>query len=234
MPRDESTLSPAAQRWKKVRDAKAKERKPNKKRLTISPEDLRWRQIELKASSIVNSALADLAERINGEHAAAVASFRTVIDHAIACGRLLIEAKDKVEHGAWIPWLEANCTVTPRLCQYYMRIAREPARPENAKPVSHLTIREAISVTSDRKPKELPSLVEEDPAADAARDFTRVFRNVVHTDHTELKAQRFDRAAAVELLDGVRRAISSWRERHPKATKAWVLEALRIVAAEES
>ena len=37
--------------------------------------------------------------------------------------RLLIEAKELVQHGDWLPWLESNTEVVPRQCQKYMRLA---------------------------------------------------------------------------------------------------------------
>jgi protein gp37 len=68
-------------------------------------------------------ALADLAARINAEHVAVANSLTTSIKHAIAAGDLLIEAKRKVPHGEWLPWLE-YCGVSDRVAQRYMRLAR--------------------------------------------------------------------------------------------------------------
>jgi Protein of unknown function (DUF3102) len=95
-------------------------------------------------------ALPDLAQAIDREHAAAIGSARCAIEHAVECGRLLIQAKAQVAHGEWLPWIEANTTVHPRTAQVYMRLARElPKLSEaNANRVAHLTIREAIVAVS--------------------------------------------------------------------------------------
>ncbi|HXP77466.1 MAG TPA: hypothetical protein VN823_25250, partial [Stellaceae bacterium] len=49
--------------------------------------------------------LTDLASGINTEHEAVTASLRNGFEHAITCGQLLIEARSKTAHGAWLPWL---------------------------------------------------------------------------------------------------------------------------------
>ena len=48
---------------------------------------------------------------------------QTFLKHAIECGRLLIEAKATLPHGAWLPWLEANVSFGARQAQKYMRLA---------------------------------------------------------------------------------------------------------------
>jgi hypothetical protein len=90
-----------------------------------------------------------LASRINAEHDAATASFNTGLEHALTCGRLLIEAKAKIPHGAWLPWLEKNCTVSTRMSQIYMRVAKEtPQLGSNAKRVADFSLRQAIAAVS--------------------------------------------------------------------------------------
>ena len=71
------------------------------------------------------TALPDLAIAIEIEHRAAGAAARTALEHAIRCGELLIQAKAAVGHSAWLPWLEANCTLRLPTAQAYMRLARE-------------------------------------------------------------------------------------------------------------
>jgi hypothetical protein len=95
-------------------------------------------------------ALPELAQAIDREHEAAVGAARSVIDHAVACGRLLIQAKAQLPHGEWLPWLEGNTTVSIRTAQVYTRLARElPKLSEtNAQRVAHLSIREAIVTIS--------------------------------------------------------------------------------------
>ena len=73
-------------------------------------------------------ALADLATRINAEHAAAEQHARTAVEHAIAAGALLAQAKVRVEHGAWLPWLAENFTGSARTASAYMRLSANRQR----------------------------------------------------------------------------------------------------------
>lgn len=93
--------------------------------------------------------LTDLASRINTEHAAVETSFRNGFEHAVECGRLLIEAKAKIPHGAWLPWLAMSCTVSKRTVQVYMQLAKEtPRLGSNAQHVAHFSLRQAIASVS--------------------------------------------------------------------------------------
>ena len=67
--------------------------------------------------------LSSLAEQINHEHQQAEDSAKKAISHALAAGRLLVEAKSQVKHGEWLPWLKANCDVSDRQAQRYMKLA---------------------------------------------------------------------------------------------------------------
>jgi hypothetical protein len=91
-------------------------------------------------------ALPDLAHAIDREHEAVISAANSALDHAVRCGELLIQAKRGMAHGEWLGWLEANCTVRPRMAQAYMRLARElPKLPEaNTQRVAHLTVRDAL------------------------------------------------------------------------------------------
>src|SRR5665213_600793 len=95
--------------------------------------------------------MGDLVCQINKEHESAVSSFNAGLEHALACGRLLIEARKSksIPHGAWLPWLELNCFVSARMAQIYMRLARqEPRLPSNAKRVADFNLRQAIASIS--------------------------------------------------------------------------------------
>jgi hypothetical protein len=80
-----------------------------------------------------------LADEIRTEVASAETAFQSALQHAITAGEKLIEAKGLVEHGQWLPWLEANFPGTDRTASTYMRLAR------NSETVSDLpTVRDAI------------------------------------------------------------------------------------------
>ncbi len=71
-----------------------------------------------------SNSLADLAARINAEHKAAADALRSAVGHAMAAGDLLIEAKAKVPHGQWRGWIDANCQISERSVQLYMKLAK--------------------------------------------------------------------------------------------------------------
>jgi hypothetical protein len=79
---------------------------------------------------MTSNRLPELAAQINAEHAAANRAIRTGIEHAMAAGDLLIEAKALLRHGEWGGWLAANCVVSERSARVYMRLARNRDRLE--------------------------------------------------------------------------------------------------------
>ncbi|HMF24415.1 MAG TPA: DUF3102 domain-containing protein [Pseudolabrys sp.] len=76
-------------------------------------------------STLRDRELTDLAQRIAVEHDAVAAALQSALQHAIATGELLIEAKAKVRHGQWLKWLAANCEVPKRTAAHYMALARD-------------------------------------------------------------------------------------------------------------
>ena len=81
--------------------------------------------------------------RIRHEHEQVATSMMSVINHAIAAGELLLEAKRQVKHGEWLPWLAENCDIAERTAQVYMRLARTPLEKRNA--VADLPLRDALT-----------------------------------------------------------------------------------------
>ncbi len=91
-------------------------------------------------------ALDDLARRIKEEHQACRDAAQSAVDHAVMAGQLLLEAKDGIPHGQWLPWLNGHCDVAERTAQTYMRLARELSKiePEKAQRVADLPLRQAL------------------------------------------------------------------------------------------
>ncbi len=87
-----------------------------------------------------SNSLADLAHRIKAEHTAVAESLKDGVRHAIAAGELLIEAKDQVPHGQWLPWLREHCSLSERTCQLYMRVAKNRAEIEKRNGVADLDL----------------------------------------------------------------------------------------------
>src|SRR5258708_1445730 len=76
----------------------------------------------------LSPSLERLATRIRKEQRAIEAAYWSAVDHAMAAGDLLIEAKRKLKHGEWLPWLTIHCEISERVAQKYMLLARK--RPE--------------------------------------------------------------------------------------------------------
>lgn len=68
--------------------------------------------------------LAVAAAEINAAHAAACRHADKAIDCAKQAGRLLLQVKSQLPHGQWLPWLAANCAVSDRQAQRYIRAHR--------------------------------------------------------------------------------------------------------------
>jgi hypothetical protein len=101
-----------------------------------------------------SNSLTDLAARINAAHEAAAAALKSSVVHAMQAGELLLEAKDHVGHGGWLPWLKANFPFSDRTARLYMQVARRRADVETKMAtVADLTVREAVETIAANKPK---------------------------------------------------------------------------------
>jgi hypothetical protein len=77
-----------------------------------------------KRTTVAHSnCLADLAARIRAEHEACDAALKRGLQHAVAAGKMLIEAKEQLKHGQWLPWLRDQCGIPERSARRYMEIA---------------------------------------------------------------------------------------------------------------
>jgi hypothetical protein len=65
-----------------------------------------------------------LAAEIRRAHADVQEAARTAAEHAITAGHALLEAKELLKHGQWLPWLREHCALAERTAQLYMKIAK--------------------------------------------------------------------------------------------------------------
>ena len=89
--------------------------------------------------------LEELAAAINYEHEWVGMASKAVLDHAVRCGELLIEAKKQIRHGEWSGWLDANFDGSRRTAQQYMYVARHPEVVAKAQDVADLTLSGVVS-----------------------------------------------------------------------------------------
>ena len=88
----------------------------------------------------------ELAARIRAAHEAAQAGACRVLEDAVRCGELLLEAKRAVGHGRWLPWLAENTGIGARQAQNYMRVAqhRDVVLAANTQSTAHLSAAVAL------------------------------------------------------------------------------------------
>lgn len=107
----------------------------------------------------------DLLPAINEEHAKVVGSARQMGVHAIRCGELLIQAKENLEHGEWMQWLDGNVEMSRRTAQVYMQVATA-----NAQSSAHFDggsiMRSLAAISTPRLQQKGPEL---DPASAAGK-----------------------------------------------------------------
>jgi len=108
--------------------------------------------------------LVELANRIKSYHKAVEDAAKNIVEKAMAAGRDLIEAKGKVPHGRWLPWLEKECGLSERTAQRYMRLAGGKKKidlwlREKSATMADLTLAEVERVIADDYGKAQASLI---------------------------------------------------------------------------
>lgn len=73
-----------------------------------------------------------IAAEINRQHELAVGHAEKAVEHAREAGRLLLQIKSELAHGAFLPWVEQHLAVSARQAQRYMRVAQGKLLPPRA------------------------------------------------------------------------------------------------------
>lgn len=146
-------------------------------------------------------------------------------------GQCLIEAKEMLPHGEWLPWLEERVEFSQRTAQNFMRLAREwtntqvladlgyakaltllalpPAEREEFLAEEHVVSGEVKSVT-DMSARELEKAVKERDAALRQAELDRAEKDAAEQARNKLEA---DLAFANERLAGLRDELEELRSR---------------------
>ena len=88
-----------------------------------------------------------LADEIRRHHKAVERHARSMLDEAIAAGEALIEAKGRLRHGEFGPFI-AYCGTSRRSASLYMKLAREKG---NVAILEASSIREALEALGGRR-----------------------------------------------------------------------------------
>jgi hypothetical protein len=98
---------------------------------------------KLRTKPGYETSLEHLAAQIHEKHQQIRISLRTGIERACETGVLLVQAKNMLEHGKWLPWLSDNCNLAERTAQLYMKLAQNR---DSLGDIPHLTIGKAVSM----------------------------------------------------------------------------------------
>ena len=134
----------------------------------------------------VTPSLERLATRIRKEQRAIEAALTSIAAHVMAAGDLLIEAKKKLPHGQWLPWLTIHCEISERTAQVYMQLARKrteiEANPQRAADLTDLTVRKMLTMVAPPSAKVVemitPGRIANPHGAPASEAFSMAALNV--------------------------------------------------------
>jgi hypothetical protein len=106
------------------------------------------------ASTDKRAELPRLAVEIEKAHCAVKDAGRTALLYAKHAGDLLVQAKARLPHGAWLPWLVGHCDIAARTAQLYMQLAKRWSEIQeflNTQPDTHLDLNAARLILSGRR-----------------------------------------------------------------------------------
>jgi hypothetical protein len=96
-----------------------------------------------------------LAAEIMRAHAEARRAAHMSLVHAIEAGEALLEAKEQMSHGEWLPWLRDHCEMSESTAQVHLRLAKYKdevlANPQRA---ADLSIRAALDALRARETRD--------------------------------------------------------------------------------
>ena len=148
--------------------------------------------------------LSTWAADINAAHADAMKHASSAIDYAKTAGNLLLKAKQKLQHGAFGGWLEANCSVSERQARRYMAAAQGKPLPMRALKSDTVSVLPAIANHRKDDAKDL---------AEANKELSRVYEINSSLEYAVLMASvrklpASERADAYETIE-THRALSA-------------------------
>jgi Protein of unknown function (DUF3102) len=146
---------------------------------------------------VVEPGLPELAQRIKAAHAGVLDAARNVVAKAISAGHLLKEAKAKLPHGQFLPWLSEHCELSERTAHRYMQLATNARRIEAALNGKSATMA-TLSLNKAMR------LIESKPDADgglaAASKYARTQETLINTLE-ELLPEDVDEAAQTTIAE---------------------------------
>ena len=141
----------------------------------------------------------------------------------LTIGRCLIEAKESLPHGEWLPWLNERAELSERAAQRFMRLAREWSNPTAlsdlgaTKAITLLALpaeereqfmeeHNVIDMTTRQLEQAIKDRDEARKAASAAQDFACLISKVVQASELEAKVRTVGVTSCL-----IERKAGSWR-----------------------
>jgi hypothetical protein len=159
----------------------------------VSPKDLEEADL---------GELAVIANKFHNEAGAAAESMQVAMWNA---GQALLIAKERCEHGEWLPWLDANFHGSRRRAQRYMELARKYDSVSHLDPAQ--SIRAALEVITKKPepPSYKPKSKRNKTTLSSGQKFVKWFNALSEASsvivHTAGKDAEFAGAAAEHLED---------------------------------
>lgn len=123
----------------------------------------------MSSTAITAAESKQLQTAINREHEFVRQSAKDMVQHALNCGNLLMQAKERVPHGGWAAWVDANFKGSEWVARKYMQLAREE-QANRGRVTDMDSIRAALrSIASPRQQSSEPASPKLDPASDAGK-----------------------------------------------------------------
>ena len=138
-----------------------------------------------------NTGLEDLATRIKTADRAVRDAAKNIVQQAVIAGQALNDAKAKLGHGEWLPWLERHCDLSERTAHNYMLLAANRVKFAID---ADLTLNQAVGLL---KPPPNPSDL-----------YDKAEANLIK------KLQDLSAEDAVDLVERAQRMIHDWLNAH--------------------
>ena len=103
-------------------------------------------------AGVGDNRLPELAERIKHDHKAIrdALNVKNLVPKAIKIGEWLIEAKLKLDHGQWLPYLKDKCGLSDRTSSRYMSLHNNKAKLEEAQKLKSATLADMTLSDADK------------------------------------------------------------------------------------
>jgi hypothetical protein len=164
------------------------------------------------AVSEVSSNLAVLAGVVRAGLAASAHALNGALAHGLDVGDALLKAKELVGHGGWLRWLAAECGLSSRTAEIYMRLAQHRARIEteisNSQRAANFSLRAALRLVGSGRtyrPRKWLALSVASWKAASVEERMDFVDGIPLTEWLEVIPNHW-RAAIVDRVDGLRAA----------------------------